>query len=45
MSGVASPVAPARRDMKSPRVTHDDMVPEEKGHDRSIPMLGGPIGT
>lgn len=39
MSGVASPMALARRRTKLPDVIHTPMLTEEYGHDRSIPWL------
>jgi len=41
MSGVANPLIPAQRGTKPPGAIHGYMLLEEKGHDRSIPMLCG----
>ena len=37
MSGVANPMVLARRVTKTPGAVHAYMLPEEEGHDRSIP--------
>ena len=42
MSGVASPRAPVRRGKKTSDGFHTHMLLEEKGHDRSIPLLDRP---
>jgi hypothetical protein len=41
MSGVANAVVPARRATKPPIAICAHMELEEKGHDRSIPLLDG----
>ena len=45
MSGVASAFASAQPHPKAPDTIHAHMLTEEKGHDRSIPLLGCPLLT